>query len=137
VVCDPKLIKQVVRNLISNAVKFTNENGVITVLLQEKNASFTTSIINQGVGIPEDELEAIFNKFFQSSQTKNGAGGTGLGLSICREIINKHQGRLWAEDLLEGGSKFSFTVPIEPQVVDDSMDPILVENEGNPLEQLI
>jgi len=69
------------------------------------------SIKDDGIGIPENELETVFEKFNQSSITKNGAGGTGLGLAICKEIIKDHQGHIWGENNLEGGATFSFTLP--------------------------
>jgi signal transduction histidine kinase len=59
---------------------------------------------DQGVGIPEAELESVFDKFVQSSATKSGAGGTGLGLAICREIVSQHGGRIWAEPNPGGGT---------------------------------
>ena len=67
---------------------------------------------DQGMGIPEEELLAVFDKFVQSSITSTGAGGTGLGLSICHEIITAHQGHIWAENVPEGGAVFSFELPL-------------------------
>ncbi len=75
------------------------------------------SVADQGVGIPEDELDFIFGKFTQSSKTKTGAGGTGLGLAICREIVKAHGGRIWAENNKSGGSMFSFMLPCLQKVV--------------------
>ncbi len=72
---------------------------------------------DQGVGIPEDELESVFDKFVQSSKTRTGAGGTGLGLAICREIIQAHYGRIWAENNPSGGACISCILPLrQPQV---------------------
>jgi signal transduction histidine kinase len=59
--------------------------------------AIAVSVSDEGVGIPADELEAVFDKFVQSSKTKTGSGGTGLGLSICRQIIQDHGGRIWAQ----------------------------------------
>jgi signal transduction histidine kinase len=70
------------------------------------------TIADQGVGITEDELESIFDKFIQSRRTKTGAGGTGLGLSICREIITAHHGRIWAANRPEGGAVFTLELPL-------------------------
>jgi signal transduction histidine kinase len=69
-------------------------------------------IIDEGPGIPQNELVAIFDKFIQSSKTNLGAGGTGLGLAICKEIILAHNGRIWAQNNPEGGAKFSFIIPL-------------------------
>lgn len=71
------------------------------------------SVSDEGLGIPEDELDAVFDKFVQSSKTKTGAGGTGLGLAICREIIHSHHGRIWANNTLDGGACFTFLLPVQ------------------------
>ena len=109
---DSERIRQVVRNLISNAVKFSPEDGEIYVELTRCEEVLRISIADRGAGIPKDELEAVFEKFIQSSTTKTGAGGTGLGLSISREIIEAHNGHIWAEDNPQGGSVFLFKIPI-------------------------
>ena len=67
---------------------------------------------DQGVGIPEDELETVFAPFVQSSHTITAAGGTGLGLSICREIIHGHRGSIMAFNNPEGGARFTFVLPV-------------------------
>ena len=115
-VFDEMRIGQVVRNLLSNAVKFTAENSRIDL-----HASFLTvdgrqmlelRIEDQGPGIPEAELEGIFDKFIQSSRTATRSGGTGLGLAICKEIIATHQGRIWAENRVESGACFVVQLPV-------------------------
>ena len=127
--CDEFKISQVIRNLIANAVKFTPPNKKITISIVQsdmpagnrktdikKCPAFLFEVKDQGVGIPKDELETIFDKFVQSSKTKNGAGGTGLGLSICKEIISAHKGKLWAANNPTGGSIFSFLLPVEQDI---------------------
>ncbi len=109
---DSDRILQVLRNLLSNAIKFSPEQGVITVSLVQKGPDMVVTVRDQGMGIPEEELDAIFDKFVQSSHTNSGAGGTGLGLAICHEIISAHGGRIWAENGLEGGAVFTFTIPL-------------------------
>ena len=106
VVVDAQRISQVLLNLPSNAIKFSPEHGVLTWVLaddtwqdgSEMRRVLRISLEDQGVGIPEAELDAIFDKFVQSSKTKSGAGGTGLGLAICREIVNAHGGRITARN---------------------------------------
>ncbi len=110
-VFDKERIIQVLRNLFANAIKFTSE-GIIKANLKNKNNNILFELDDNGVGIPESELIPIFEPFIQSTRTKTTAGGTGLGLSICKEIINAHQGTIWAKNLKKGGSKFSFTLPI-------------------------
>ncbi|MCG8383714.1 MAG: ATP-binding protein [Gammaproteobacteria bacterium] len=117
--CDPGQMAQVIRNLLSNAIKFTLESSNVHIRIDVIDASCEHSggvlcaVADEGPGIPSGELEAIFDKFIQSSQTKSGAGGTGLGLSICREIMAAHQGNIWAENKLKGnGAVFKFFLPI-------------------------
>ncbi len=119
-------IVQVVYNLFSNAIKFSPEKGGITVDFVMDSMSFkgdenvidaiTVIIKDQGVGIPEDELEKIFDKFIQSSKMKTGAGGTGLGLAISMEIIKGHKGKIWCNNYDDNngtsGAAFSFMLPV-------------------------
>ncbi len=113
IVLDRSKIMQVIRNLLSNAVKFSPTGGIIEVALSRTKHHVKFSIQDHGRGIPEDELETVFDKFIQSSNTKTGAGGTGLGLSISQEIIKSHQGRIWAENRGGGGALISFELPLK------------------------
>ncbi len=117
---DGDKIEQVLLNLVGNAIKFTPEASAISIRLVGDTLKDTEgrdveavriAIADEGVGIPEGELDAVFDKFTQSSKTKTGAGGTGLGLSICREIIEAHQGKIWAENLPEKGAVFQCVIP--------------------------
>ena len=117
--CDNIKICQVIRNFLSNAVKFTLPITQITLSLHsdireinnEQHEYTQLKVMDQGVGIPENELERVFDKFVQSSLTKTGAGGTGLGLAICKEIITDHKGYIWAENNPKGGAAFFFSIP--------------------------
>lgn len=109
---DPVKMKQIVRNLLSNAIKFSPIGGEIHVNMQKDNGAFIVSVRDQGPGIPEDELESIFDKFVQSSKTRTGAGGTGLGLAICRQLITAHGGHIWALNNKDEGSTLLFKVPV-------------------------
>lgn len=113
---DTKFMVQVFVNILSNAIKFSPAGSRIGIQFSESLLDGTTpalqcSIIDQGMGIPADELETIFDKFAQSSKTSSGAGGTGLGLSIVREIMGAHGGRIWAENIPSGGTVFKFLLP--------------------------
>ena len=77
-----------------------------------KADSVVVSVRDQGQGVPENELGNVFDKFYQSSKTKTGAGGTGLGLAICQEIITAHKGRIWAENNPDIGANFLFEIPL-------------------------
>lgn len=109
---DADKIRQVLHNLLNNAIKFSPEGGTIDVISFKKADSIVVSIRDQGAGIPGNELESIFDKFVQSSKNKSGAGGTGLGLPICREIIAAHKGRIWAENNPDIGASLSFEIPL-------------------------
>jgi signal transduction histidine kinase/CheY-like chemotaxis protein len=107
-------IAQVIRNLISNAIKYCDSGEInVTISIDSRNKNYLlTQIKDSGIGIPENELGVIFLPFTQSTKTKTNAGGTGLGLSICAEIINLHNGKIWAENNIGGGASFFFSLPI-------------------------
>ncbi len=114
VIADAEKLKQVLRNLMSNAVKFSPKGGTINLIseIQDCDKTVIISVHDEGPGIPDDEVDLIFDKFIQSSNTKSGAGGTGLGLAICREILAAHKGRIWAENNPGGGARFSFEMSL-------------------------
>ncbi|MDH3602968.1 MAG: HAMP domain-containing histidine kinase, partial [Candidatus Tectomicrobia bacterium] len=112
-VVDSEKTMQVIRNLLNNAVKFSPEGGSITIDMHQDSQSVIITISDQGPGIPDAELESIFDKFIQSSRTNTGAGGTGLGLAICREIVMAHQGRIWAENAAGGGARLILELPLQ------------------------
>ena len=110
--CDSQRIRQVINNYISNAIKFSPNAGHIIVELGKDDKNYIFSIIDEGCGVPPGELETIFDKFLQSSNTITGAGGTGLGLAICRDIISAHNGETWAVRNHPKGTRFTFTLPL-------------------------
>ena len=114
---DRERIMQVIRNVLSNALKFSPKNGVIEVDVERKKDTVQVSVADRGVGIPADELKAIFDKFVQSSTTKSGAGGTGLGLAICWQIAELHNGCIWAENRDGGGARFVLELPLPNKVL--------------------
>ncbi len=113
VVADADRIRQVLRNLLGNAVKFSAPGGKILIESRVRGETVSISVRDQGPGIPEEELESVFDKFIQSSRTKTGAGGTGLGLAICREIVTAHGGEIRAENHPDGGAAFTFEIPLD------------------------
>jgi two-component system, OmpR family, sensor histidine kinase KdpD len=76
-------------------------------------------VLDEGEGIPENEVETIFDEFAQSKKVKSGSfvKGTGLGLAICKEIVHAHGGEIWAENRAEGGARLTFTLPLHPEHV--------------------
>ncbi|GEM_PF-1407803 len=120
--CDHEKISQVLRNLLFNAVKFSNENTEIVIRCQETRDNEgkkwqKLSVSNVGVMIPEDELAVIFEKFIQSSATDTGAGSTGLGLAISRQIVLDHNGKIWAENGPGKRTTFSLLLPIADTLI--------------------
>lgn len=110
-VFDQHRMRQVMVNLLSNAAKLTPEGNKIDIKVQLDALFLHVEVSDQGIGIPDDELEAVFDTFVQSSKTKTGAGGTGLGLSICKEIIQAHNGDIWAKNNSDGGASFFVKIP--------------------------
>ena len=109
---DQQKIMQVIRNLLSNALKFSPEGKPIEITFELNESTARIEVSDNGDGIPPNELESIFDKFIQSSKTCTGAGGTGLGLSICRQIVENHNGKIWAENRPEGGAVFIVELPV-------------------------
>ena len=120
---DRHLISQVFRNILSNAIKYSTDNSTIKISITDNNPSLLRSTLeknqlffsvqDEGVGIPELELESIFHQFTQSSATESGAGGKGLGLSIANDIILAHGGMIWAENNpQQHGALFIFSLPL-------------------------
>jgi PAS domain S-box-containing protein len=109
---DALRLGQVIRNLVSNAIKFSPEGSTLRLSLAQQGDALELVVSDQGVGIPDAELEAVFNPFVQSSATRTGAGGTGLGLAICREIVSAHRGSIRACNHSGGGADFVLSLPL-------------------------
>jgi PAS domain S-box-containing protein len=112
---DPDRIIQVLNNLIGNAIKYTPDNGSITVecLLKKEKDEIEISITDTGIGIDKENLPKVFDKFYQiREKASSDMGGTGIGLSIAREIMELHGGKIWVESEKGHGSKFTFTLPL-------------------------
>ncbi|MCZ7401784.1 MAG: ATP-binding protein [Candidatus Methanoperedens sp.] len=108
---DEDRLTQVIINLLGNAIKFTLQDGKITVISRDLPEKIKISIRDTGIGIPGDQLSRIFERFYQiDGSSKRKYGGTGIGLSICKNIIEKHYGSIWAES--DGnGSTFHILLP--------------------------
>lgn len=102
------MISRVIRNLLDNAIKYTDSGGTVTVKVTARGDEILVSVKDTGVGIPEDHLPHIFDAFYR---VRRDAKGSGLGLSIAKTIIEAHGGRIWAESIPAKGSVFSFTLP--------------------------
>jgi signal transduction histidine kinase len=107
---DAARILQVLCNLLSNALKFTPTYGTVLVRLAQVEENVVCAVSDTGPGIPDDKLEAVFDRFVQL--TKNDRRGVGLGLFISKCIVQGHGGRIWAENRVGQGSAFCFTLPV-------------------------
>jgi two-component system sensor histidine kinase/response regulator len=112
VFADKKMISTVLRNLISNAIKFTHTGGKITISVEEKQHELLVSVSDTGVGISKEDSEKLF-KIDETYSTPgtNKEKGTGLGLILCKEFVEKHGGKIWVESEVGKGSTFYFTIP--------------------------
>lgn len=105
-------LEQVLDNLVSNAIKFSPAGGKIAVRVRDGDDELQVSVQDSGVGIPGDQLEAVFGLFYQAEDpVSRRTGGMGLGLYISKEIITRHGGRIWADSELGQGSTFNFSLP--------------------------
>lgn len=109
-------IEQVTRNLLLNAIKYSNQDSEVKVKISIEDGSVLTQIIDHGVGIPEKEIGKLFN-FFQktSARPTSGEKGNGLGLAICKKIITAHKGAIGVKSKEHEGSEFYFTLPLKHQ----------------------
>jgi len=112
VFCDENMLELVFRNLVSNAIKFTPSGGNIKIDVKNNKDTIIFSIIDSGIGISPQDLKKIFRIDINFSTIgTNNETGTGIGLILCKEIIEKHGGKIWAESELGKGSRFIFTLP--------------------------
>jgi signal transduction histidine kinase len=108
---DPQRVREVLTNLLSNAMRYTPHGGMVQVNLAEAGSgaerSLTISVEDSGSGIASEDLSQIFDRFYKSSDS----GGMGLGLSIAKYLVEAHAGKIWAESEVGRGTKISFTLP--------------------------
>ena len=111
-------IVEVIENLVGNALKFTPEGGSVKIsasLIDGDHSAVKVSVSDTGVGVAEENLELIFEKFQSLGTATTGSRGTGLGLAISKQIVTAHGGQIWVESTPGKGSSFSFTVPCSLQ----------------------
>lgn len=108
---DRARIEQVVLNLLHNAIKFTPPGGMVTIGAARQNGTLEVSVRDTGVGVPEEELPRLFERFYKADKARR-SEGTGLGLAIAKHIVQAHGGTIWAESRLGSGSTFRFTLPL-------------------------
>ncbi len=121
--CDPERLIQVLTNLVGNAIKFTPDNGTVSVsVVPALNDRVQIVVTDTGIGIAREDIDRVFDRFEQvKGATPTDMKGTGLGLSICKELIKLHNGEIWAESQLGKGSRFIVSLPIRQTVTKDNI----------------
>jgi signal transduction histidine kinase len=109
---DERKVKQVLLNLLSNALKFTPDGGHVDVRADTKDGVAEISVTDTGVGIAPEDQEAVFEEFRQVGASAKRVEGTGLGLALSRKFVELHGGRIWVTSQVGVGSTFAFTIPM-------------------------
>ena len=118
---EPTYVEQILRNLMSNAEKYCPPESPIELrATRNGGGEVVISVLDRGPGIPEDEREAVFERFYRSSQTPKRVRGMGMGLTVCKRLVEAQRGRIWLAPRDGGGLVVSFALPAEP--VDDATD---------------
>ncbi|MGN6179581.1 MAG: tetratricopeptide repeat-containing sensor histidine kinase [Mucilaginibacter sp.] len=120
---DPNSIRIVIRNLITNAIKFSKNGDVISVTAIAENGNIVISVRDTGQGISEPQLKKLFRNKVDSKTGTNNESGTGMGLLFCKDLIEKCNGRIWVTSKLGEGSEFTFTVPASVSVASSAAVP--------------
>lgn len=111
--CDEEMIRVVIQNIIENAIKYSNQGGKVFISLKQKENNIQISIHDTGIGINVEDRENIFKKFFRAPNAiKKDVIGSGLGLFTTKNIVEKHNGKIWFENALGGGTTFFVSLPI-------------------------
>jgi PAS domain S-box-containing protein len=116
VLCDNKLLHLIISNLISNSIKYSHESSEILIKVRKDDEYLIISIIDSGIGIPENELNNVFDLFYRAENVKT-IGGTGLGLAVVAESLNKMNGKIEMQSKLNIGSTFTVFIPLNSQEV--------------------
>jgi signal transduction histidine kinase len=113
IIADKDMIKTILRNLISNAIKFTHKNGLVEVKAIIKDGNMEISVSDSGIGMTDETMAKLFriDANLSTRGTEN-EKGTGLGLFLCKEFVEKHGGKIWAESESGKGSTFKFFIPL-------------------------
>ena len=129
-VADIEMLKTILRNLIHNAIKYTNRNGSIDIKAEKKKGTVTISVSDNGIGITPENLSKLFDisQFTTTTGTAE-EKGTGLGLLLCKEFVEIHGGRIWVKSEYDKGSFFSFTIPDKSETTIENV--VLDTDEGN------
>ena len=117
IMADKHMLASVIRNLVTNAIKFTNKGGHVGISAKKQKNGVIFSVTDNGIGVPSKDLDKLFsdNTNFTSYGTQ-GEKGTGMGLSLCRNFVEKHGGKIWVESAQGSGSTFYFNIPDQEKI---------------------
>ena len=133
VFADQRRMRQVLLNLLENALKYTPNGGLISLTMLHRTSQWVqVSICDSGPGIPEEEQQRIFLDRVRLPQTSAGASGFGVGLSVCRRIVEVHGGRIWVISEPDKGACFTFNVPVWQGQGQDKENVVLTEGQAEP-----
>jgi signal transduction histidine kinase len=119
VAAEPTYLDQVLRNLLSNAEKYSTAGEPIEIAVTRNGATeATVTVSDRGPGVPDEEAERIFDRFFRSKHTAGKVGGAGIGLTVCKRLIEAQAGRIWACPREGGGLAVSFALPLSEEVIE-------------------
>jgi len=121
VLAEPTYLTQVVSNLLSNADKYTPADLRVEIKAWQEGLQAFIRVKDHGPGVPEGELERIFERFFRSPQSASVASGKGLGLTVCKRLVEAMNGRIWAQNAPEGGLEVTFALEA---VIEDADEPV-------------
>lgn len=111
VIADQNMLLTILRNLVANAIKFSNHNSMVSVIVTSHDKFCEITVKDSGDGIPENEIEYLFDLHNKSKITKKSKSGSGLGLILCKDFVEKQGGKIWVNSKLGEGSEFTFTLP--------------------------
>lgn len=109
---DRNRMQQVITNLVSNAIKYSNDGGTVRVVIEDTDDSGMIHVEDSGIGIPQEDLKRIFERFYRTDKSRNRkTGGAGVGLAIAKTIVQAHKGKISAESEEGKGSRFTVVLP--------------------------
>lgn len=111
---DRSRIEQVLTNLVSNAIRYSPDRGVVRIQCWARDGEVGSTVTDEGPGVPPEMGARIFERFVRADPARASDGGSGLGLAISREIVEAHGGRIWVDPRPGAGGSFSFAVPVAP-----------------------
>ena len=128
---DPLRTREIIENLQMNSVKFMSEGGTLTFSAAKTINHLTISVSDTGIGIEKDKLKKIFEEFYKADESRHNIGGSGLGLSICKRMVEKMNGKIWAESKGKNtGSTVSFTLPLQPSAAEQTISENITTNRA-------